>query len=67
MVLRMLKVIEVVCSVDRKPLAFLYMAMYVLQVVETERYIDWLPLDFVRGAARVKSIKDCKGCQSRSP
>jgi hypothetical protein len=43
-VMCVLKVIEVVWSIDRKPLAFLYAVMCVLKIIEAIRSIDQEPL-----------------------
>jgi hypothetical protein len=40
-VLRVLKIVEVVWNIDWEPLIFLYTAMRVLKIVEVEAYIDW--------------------------
>jgi hypothetical protein len=43
-VMCVLKVIEVVWSVDREPLTFLYAVMCVLKIIEAIRSIDREPL-----------------------
>jgi hypothetical protein len=58
-VMRVLKVIESIWSIDCEPLTFFHAALHVLKVIEVVRNIDREPLAFVRDDARAESNRCC--------